>query len=295
MKTSLNKKKVDSSIMPNGMKKNPKSENGIWTDRVLIFTPTTGSVRMEWVLARYGQVIPTNWSNVGVHQFLSPFVPLEYQLADAQNLMAKKVVEDDYKWIIWIEEDNVIPDNTFWKFNDYINNRTAPVVSGLYFVKSEPPEPILYRGRGTSYYRDWELGDKVWVDGVPMGCLLMDAELIKQAWKESPEYVVGGELTRRVFGAPSMMWFDEEKGGSVATGGTTDLAWCTRCMKDRLFEKAGWPEFQDKEFPFLVDTSLFVRHIDKQGRQYPLQFPEQFLPKDPAKLAKAVKILSGKY
>src|SRR3990167_2310675 len=104
-------------------------------------------------------VIPTNWSNVGIHQYLSPFVPIEYQLADAQNLMAKRVVEDDYRWIIWIEEDNVIPSNVFWKFNQYINERRAPVVSGLYFVKSEPPEPILYRGRGTSFHKDWELGD----------------------------------------------------------------------------------------------------------------------------------------
>ena len=40
------------------------TNRGKLTSKLLIFTPTTGLVRMEWVRARYGQIIPTNWSNV---------------------------------------------------------------------------------------------------------------------------------------------------------------------------------------------------------------------------------------
>jgi hypothetical protein len=36
-----------------------------------------------------------------------------------------------------------------------------PMLSGLYFTKSLPAEPLIYRGRGNSYYKKWKFGDKV--------------------------------------------------------------------------------------------------------------------------------------
>jgi len=255
----------------------PKS-NENWAKRVLLFTPSRGLIRTEWVQARYGQIIPTNWSMVEMVQFVSAYMPIEYQLADAQNLMAKRVVEDDYEWIIYIEDDNVIPPDGLVRFNEYINEAKIPVVSGIYFTKSEPAEPLLYRGRGNSYFGDWKLGDKVWVDGIPFGFRLEHAGLIKEAWKNSPEYMVGGEKTRRVFEQPNRVFFNPEKGGIEAVKGTTDLAWCRRIIEEGLFEKAGWPEYKDKKYPFLVDTNIFVRHIDQNGRQYPLSIPKKYQP-----------------
>jgi hypothetical protein len=51
-----------------------------WQNRVLIGTPTTGNVRMEWVHARYAQIIPTAWSQVEYSQWMSAYMPLEYKL-----------------------------------------------------------------------------------------------------------------------------------------------------------------------------------------------------------------------
>lgn len=267
--------KEDRSLGIAGVDKNPNPD---WNNRVLIFTPTTGLVRTEWVNARYGQIIPCNWSNVNMQQFVTPYVPIEYQLADAQNLMAKKVVEDDYEWIIYIESDNIVPPDLLVRFGKYINEKKVPVVSGVYFTKGEPSEPILYRGRGNSFYKDWKFGDKVWVDGIPFGCRLEHASFVKEAWKTSPEYMVGNVLTRRVFEQPARIWFDEEKGGMVSKVGTTDLAWCSRIIDEKLFEKCGWPEYQKMKYPFLVDTDIFVRHIDNQGRIYPLVVDKKYLP-----------------
>lgn len=265
----------------------PRSKNPqTWTNRVLIFTPTRGTFRAEWVLARYGQIIPTNWSHVDLLQWVSSYIPLGYQLADAQNLMAKAVVEHDYQWIIYLEDDNIPPPNLFVEFNNYILKGDTPVVSGLYFTKGYPSEPLLYRGRGNSYYTDWKVGDKVWVDGIPFGCRLEHAGLIKEAWKTSEEYRVGDQLTRRVFQQPTEMWYDRDKGGMASRVGTTDLEWCTRMIEEKLLEKAGFPEIQKKEFPYLVDTNLYVKHIDPSGVQYPAQFPKEYLPEDLSKLPK---------
>lgn len=298
LKNKVMKKKTDIAkgediLVENQLPNIDKNLDPNWTKRILIFTPTRGTVRMEWVMARYGQIIPTNWSFVDMRQFINPYVPVEYQLADAQNLLAKKVVEDDYEWVVYIEDDNMIPPDLFIRFNQYINEKKYPIVSGIYFTKSMPSEPLLYRGRGTSYFADWKFGDKVMVDGIPFGCRLEHGSLIKAAWEESPEYMVGGTLTRRVFESPSMSWFDEDKGGMVAKSGTTDLAWCSRLMKDKIFEKAGWPEFQKMQYPFLVDTNIFVRHIDPNGRIYPEKVPTQFIEDTPEGRKKAARIING--
>ena len=246
------------------------TNRGKLTSKLLIFTPTTGLVRMEWVRARYGQIIPTNWSNVEMHQWLSAYMPLNYQLADAQNLMAKYVVENDFDWIVYIEQDNVLPPDGFIRFNEYMLDGTIPVVSGLYFTKSNPPEPLIFRGRGTSHFEGWKVNDRVWCDGMPFGFRLEHASLIKEAWKTSPEYRVADVVTRRVFDSSPAYWFDPDRGMIASTRGTTDLIWCTRLIDEKILEKAGWAEIQKLQYPFLVDTKIYAKHIDlNTGAIYP--------------------------
>ena len=245
--------------------------------RLIIGTPTLGMVRMEFVQSRYGQTIPTNFSLIDVHQFMSSFAPIGYQLADAENLTAKIVVEGDFEWFLSWEDDNLPPLDALVKINEYMIKGDIPIVSGLYFTKSNIPEPILYRGQGSGYYANWKLGDKIWVDGIPFGFTLIHGSIIKALWKESPEYVVNGAVTRRVFEAPSESYVDPVTGGWMNQSGTSDLAWCKRLKTDLIFEKAGWPEFQKKEFPLLVHTTIFVRHIDRNtGVQYPDKLPTAF-------------------
>lgn len=251
---------------------------GKWTNRLVIGTPTLGVVRMEWVQSRFGQTIPTNFSLVDVHQYMTTYAPIGFQIADAENLTAKVVVEGNFEWFLSWEDDNLPPLNALVKLNEYIIKNDTPVVGGMYFTKSVPPEPILYRGMGKGYYADWKLGEKVWVDGLPFGFTLIHGSIIKALWKESPEYVVNGTVTRRVFDAPNESYIDPLTGGWMNQAGTSDLAWCARIMKDDIFTKAGWPEYQKKQFPFLVDTSIFVKHIDRtSGMQYPMALPKAFM------------------
>lgn len=240
-----------------------------YVNRLLCATPTTGLVRIEWVQARYGQVIPVNWSMVTLQQFINSYIPLRYQVADAQNLIVREAISKDFEWLLLIEHDVCLPPDGFIKINAHIRAADTPVVSGLHFSRSRPSEPLVFRGRGTSFYDDWEMGDKVWCDGVPTGCLLIHTAILRAMWDESPEYLVGTQLTRRVFETPRNLWFDPATEQFNTTCGTSDLDWCTRVMEGGYFKKAGWDSYQDKEFPFLVDTDIFCRHIDVDGTQYP--------------------------
>jgi len=245
-----------------------------YTNRVLVATPSTGVIRMEWATARWGQIIPMNWSQVQMIQFMNSFAPLRFIVPDAQNLIVKEVVEKDYEWLILVEHDNVLAPDTFVRFNKYMREEKVPVVSGLYFSRSEPSEPLVFRGRGTSVYWNWKFGDEVWCDGVPTGCLLVHGGLLRAMWKESEEYVVNGIKTRRVFENPAKTWFDPNTNQFNTLAGTTDLEWCTRIIKGGFFKKSGWKEFEHKKYPFLVDTKIFCKHIDPNGRIYP---PDEIL------------------
>jgi len=251
---------------------------GYWKSRLVIGTPVTGLVRIEWVTARYGQIIPTNWSAAEIKPFIDSVAPLRFLVADAQNIIVQRTIEMDAEWMLLIESDNVLPPDAFIRLNTYMIEKKVPVVSGLYFTKSIPPEPMTYRKWGDGYYDKWKLGDKVWCRGVPTGCLLIHSSILKKMYEESPIYNAGGMMVRRVFETPEKVWFNQDTGVLESSVGTSDLHWCNRVIEEKFLEKAGWPKYQKMEFPFLCDTNIFVKHIDNNGREWPLSIPEKFRP-----------------
>lgn len=251
---------------------------GPWKTRIMIGHPVTGNVRIEWAMARFGQTLPCNWSAMDIMQFLSPYVPLKYQVADAENLIAKACIEMKCQWLLFWEHDNIPPNDALIQLNEYMVQGKVPVIGGLYFTKSVPPEPLVYRGIGNSYFDDWRFGDKIWCSGLPFGFTLIHGGIIQAMWDESPEYIVNNQVTRRVFDAPSKAWMDQAKGAYMSIGGTSDLAWCNRVVSGRFFEKAGFPEIQKKKYPFLIDSNIFVHHIDQDGRRFPLEVPKRYAP-----------------
>jgi hypothetical protein len=224
---------------------------------------------MEWAAARYGQSIPANWSKVDMIQYMTSYIPLRYSIQDAQNLIANEAIIKDYQWLLLIEHDTMPPPDGLIRFNEYIRKDKYPIVSGLYFTKSDPAEPMIYRGRGNSYYTDWVLGDRIMVDGVPTGMCLINCNLLKAVWEDSPEYMAGSNRVRRVFENPIKTFFNEETGAQEALTGTTDLDFCKRVIAGNYLEKAGYKHLAKEKYPFVIDTRISCMQIDKEGIQYP--------------------------
>jgi hypothetical protein len=242
--------------------------------RIMLGIPMTGLLRSEWVMARYGQIIPCNWSMTEFFQMIDQWSPLAYTVADGRNIIVQAAVKQDIEWLFFVDHDVVLPPATILHVNDRMLKADIPVWSGLYFTKSRPSEPLIYRGRGNSYYKNWELGDKVWVDGIPMGCTLIHVSILKAMYEDSEEYMAGNISVRRVFDTPRKVHYDPETRGWFTARGTEDLAWCTRVMEEGYFKKAGWDKFQKKKYPFMIDTAIFCRHIDWNGLQYPAEGEE---------------------
>ena len=247
-----------------------------WKKRICVAVPSTGLCRIEWMMARGGQVIPCNWSNGDIFQFFNQFSPLGWSVADARNFCVKHSLSQGFEWTFFLDHDVILKPDTFLKLNEYMESGEYPVVSGLYYCKGSHPEPLMFRGRGTGVFRKWKRGDKVMVDGIPMGCTLVHNSILQTMYNESEEYtyptLAGNAIVRRVFETPRHAWCDPETGGYVMKVGTEDLYWCDRIRSTKVFERCGvkkYAKFQKEKYPYLLDTSMFCQHIDEQGVQYP--------------------------
>ena len=248
-----------------------KSAEEPFTGRLLIGTPSRGTIRMEWHQARIGQVIPINWSMVTIMESLGGYVAQGFLVAEAQNLIVAKAMAGDFEWLLMYEDDMLPPADAFIKLNQYMTKADVPVVSGLYCGKAVPIEWLTFRGRGNGSYVDWEMGDEIWVDGVPTGFLLIHMSIIKAMWEDCEPYQINGVQARRMFRFPADLWEDPETHFYRTLMGTSDLDWSTRLVEGDYFEKAGWPEIAKKEYPLLIDGSMLVHHIAMDGKIFPLE------------------------
>lgn len=228
---------------------------------LVLGTPTLGLVRVEWVRARYAQAMPVNWA-------MAEVMPKGFLVDEAQNIIVRETLAGGYEWLLLLEDDVILPPFAFKRINEYMTGGKYPVVSGLYFTKShDQPEPLIFRGRGNGAFHDFEIGEPVWCDGVPTGCLLIHASVLVAMADAAPEVTFGEseQTARQVFATVR----DEEHDSFKETRTvyrTSDLQWCDDVLAGGYLD--GW-KLPHPEFPFLVDTSLFCLHIDKDGRTYP--------------------------
>lgn len=245
------------------------TRKGKLLERVMIAVPTTGLVRMEWVMARYNQVIPCNWSNGTMIWSMPNYAPINFMVADARNACCAAALEGGWEWLLFVDHDVLLVPTFTLAINEYMMNPITPIMSGLYFTKSVPAEPLIYRGRGNGYFKDWKMGQRVWVDGVPMGCTMIHRKILEEMAKICEVYNLAGKPTPKIFKTPAGVWYDPETSNTGSESGTEDLRFCTEVMEKGILAKAGWPKLQKKKYPFLIDTNLFCKHIDQNGQQFP--------------------------
>ncbi len=239
-----------------------------WKKSVLIGIPTLGTVRYEWAVARYSQIIPINWQ---LAEFAITYSPIGFLVHDAYNVIAEQAVKQGIEWLLTLEDDVLPPQDLFIKIRHYMESRRYPIVSGLYYTKGQPSEPLLFRGRGNGAFHDWKRGDRVMVDGIPMGCLLVHRSILQWCWDHAVPYTLpNGQPGRKVFDTPRRKWQDPETLNWQTQVGTQDLYWYDWLLKENVLKQTGWTRLAKERYPFLCDTSIFCTHIDRNtGRQYP--------------------------
>lgn len=123
------------------------------------------------------QALPDDNKNHAVGKALSLLGPRRDSLTDTnRNAAVEDALDAGADWIYWHDDDTVHPLGALKRLLAV----GQPFVSGVYYLKQPPCNPVAYRRREDgSYYPvvDFRRGELLTVDSVGMGCALIHREV----------------------------------------------------------------------------------------------------------------------
>lgn len=199
-----------------------------------LFRPIT----IQWALAFKALNPPINFN---VNFAIIPNLPVD----EARNRIAKQALESKAKYIFFQDDDTVPPAHALRQLIMRMENTPdAGVVGGIYFTKSKPAAPLVFRGNGAGSYWDWKVGEFFQVSGLGMGCTLIKTE---------------------IFNSLSSPWFrtvDTDlfvEGINHAEQWTEDLYFCKKVL-------------EETDFKIYADAGILCEHHDAtQGKSWGLE------------------------
>lgn len=197
----------------------------------------------EWGLAIKALNPPINFNSI------MATVP-GMAVADARNHIVRTALQHNAKYIFFVGDDTIPPAHTLRQLIFRMeNDPEIGVVGGVYFTKSDPPSPLVFKENGKGSYWDWKVGEFFECTGLGMDCTLIRTEVFSKL----PE--------------PWFKTVDEDdflKGVNHAEMWTEDLYFL-----DKLKKFTDWK--------IMVDTGIIAGHYDWQsGRTFTI--PPNSLP-----------------
>lgn len=215
-----------------------------------LFRPTT----LQWALAFKALNPPINFNTQ------MSIIPNE-RVDVARNMIVEQALKAKAKYIFFQDDDTCPPPHALRQLIMRMENTPqAGVVGGIYFTKSNPAAPLVFRGNGAGSYWDWKVGEYFEVSGIGMGCTLIRTEIFEA-------------LPKPWFKTVDTDSYDE--GINHAEQWTEDLYFCKQVL-----EHTPWQIY--------ADAGILCEHHDAiSQRKWGLEagtLPTRKLPKDPNKL-----------
>ena len=227
---------------------------------VVLGLPTLGSHRAEFTLALLQAGMPMNC--------VSQIIPiLGRSVAEARNIIVHMAKIIGAKYVIFVDEDVIIPPNTLRKLLwDMDNNAHISVCGGIYVGKGEPVQPLVFDAPGMGPSYDWHVGDmhKCWAIG--MGCTVIRvADLAKLdpicdtvIVENFPQVACNTEMISYFKDGSNYVYQPSQEGMGSTTGWTVilteDIYFCGRCAEVGL--------------QVFADCSINADHIASDGTRY---------------------------
>jgi len=142
----------------------------------------------ELVVAMQVQPNPTHFSSATICIKNQP-------VHIAREIIADKAVEVGAKFLWFVDDDTIPPPNTVRRLIYVLENHpTIKVCGGVYVTKSDPPQPVIFRGKGLGSFWKWKVGDVFEVTGMGAGCMMINCEVFKHlpkpwfGWEETNSF-----------------------------------------------------------------------------------------------------------
>ncbi len=215
---------------------------------LLIGVPTLGRpVTLEWAYSFKSLNPPINYNTVFSTIYGKP-------VAIARNIIAEEAIKQNCKYLLFIGDDTIVPAHALRQFIFRMeNDPMVGVVGGVYFSKSDPPSPLVFKGNGEGAYWDWKLGEYFPVTGLGMDATMIRVELLLELAKEG---------NREFFKTVDQESFLDNI--NYAEMWTEDLYFLNRVAKET-------------QFKIMCDAGIIAKHVDVHtGKIYTL--PSYSLP-----------------
>lgn len=247
----------------------------------IIGVPTFGKVSIHWSMSLTSLAMPINFSN----QF-NIVLKKRIDMARseiAQNLLPKvtagKIVgatEEDIleavlkqiahgeivdgvirneglpRFLFFLDDDVIMPPDTLRRLVHRMDNLPEDVgaISGVYYSKSEPGEPLIFKERGRGSYYDWRIGDffKIWAAGC--GLVLIRTEALRRMIEQQSHPLFSIDYGLHM----------NEKGVLEARSITEDLYFYTKMGKTLA------PN--GKPYSLWIDTTIQAKHFDMYSERF---------------------------
>lgn len=203
---------------------------------VVVGIPSFGMVSTYFMQARTSQAFPLVSSAVDK-------IVLNKPIAEARNEIVEFALQQGAHYIYWLDDDVIAPPDSFLK----LYKHGKDIINGVYWSKSNPPMPLLFRGHLEGPYWDWHVGDLIEIDAAGMGLTLVKTDVYRKMSQE-----LGGPWYETQYASfPA----DPEKGpmpfNQSAPNNTEDLYFYWKARK--------------LGYKVWADTSIQAFHYDKNS------------------------------
>jgi hypothetical protein len=155
---------------------------------------------------------------------------------EARNQFAEAAIANNCKYIFFWDEDVACPPQSIPELIYKMEHHPdIAVCGGIYCLKRDPAEPLVFRGNGNGPFWDWKAGEFFEVSGIGMGCTIVRVEVFKDLKK--PWFKSEFNYTRMMDGVAALeSW-------------TEDLWFCDKVAKTNKWK-------------IYADASLICGHYD---------------------------------
>jgi len=151
--------------------------------KLLIGIPSRGMVSAHWVIPLLKQGNPINTTIE--YRFI-----IGKEVGIARNELVEEALKMKADYLFFLDDDVIISPNTITRLIN-IADEKKDIVAGVYYTKQIPPQPLIFKGRGTGSFKNWKVGEILDdIDGVGMGLTLIKTEIfekLKKPWFKTIE------------------------------------------------------------------------------------------------------------
>jgi len=124
------------------------------------------NVSVEWHRARMAMHVPCGYNMAEIRCD-------GWEIGEARNRVVQEALDKNIKYLFFLDWDVLIPPMTLVRLV-YLadNNPEYDIVSGIYCMKQDPAEVLLWRSWGAGVDWDWTWGDTI-TDAIGIGAGVM--------------------------------------------------------------------------------------------------------------------------